>query len=252
MIWKKYKYLILLSVLVILSILSIGNTSFNPNIKYGIPFNSDIIINKSQYVIGYNKTNNTADWVSWELNKSWLGDAKRNNVFISDNSLPINYTKITSNDYTNSGYDRGHMTNSEDRTNSQINNNATFVLSNILPQKADNNRGPWKYLEEFCRQYIKNDSNYSLYIVSGPIGSLGKIKNKLNIPNSFYKTVLIEYKGKPIKGFAVIIPNINGIINNNWKNYIVSIRNVETITKYNFYSNLDKKTQDLIELTSNY
>lgn len=229
----------------------------NVNIKYGQPISTnqtkyDFVINRSQYVVGYNSKTNIANWVSWELNNKWLGSAIRSNIFLSDDTLPSTFTKITTNDYVNSGYDRGHMANSQDRTATQQDNNSTFILSNIVPQASDNNRGPWKYLEEYCRTLVINKSDYSLYIVSGPIGIIDTLKGKLSIPKSLYKTVLITYKNKPIKGFAVIIPNINNIVNTNWKQYVTSIRNVETLSNFNFYPNLDKSIVDIVELNKEF
>lgn len=44
---------------------------------------------------------------------------------------------------------------------------ATFLLSNILPQDLDNNANFWYRLEAYCRSLTKRYSN--VYIVSGPL-----------------------------------------------------------------------------------
>ncbi|MBK9249447.1 MAG: hypothetical protein IPM69_15360 [Ignavibacteria bacterium] len=37
----------------------------------------DYLIIRRQYVLSYNKNLNVANWVSWELNKSWFGPEPR-------------------------------------------------------------------------------------------------------------------------------------------------------------------------------
>ena len=44
---------------------------------------------------------------------------------------------------------------------------ATFFLSNIVPQDLDNNANYWYRLEAYCRGLTKRYS--SVYIVSGPL-----------------------------------------------------------------------------------
>lgn len=48
----------------------------------------------------------------------------------------------TPKDYTNTGYDRGHLCPSKDRSDTVQNNQAVFTMLNIFPQAPDNNRGP--------------------------------------------------------------------------------------------------------------
>lgn len=65
--------------------------SDNINVALGIPIDQDIsddhLIERTQYVISYNKYKNVANWVSWNLDSSWYGDAPRySGNFITDNS----------------------------------------------------------------------------------------------------------------------------------------------------------------------
>ena len=63
---------------------------------------------KSQYALSYNNARRGANWVSWQLNRSWLGSAPRQNDFRPDSTLPSSWYRVSSSDYTGSGYDRGH------------------------------------------------------------------------------------------------------------------------------------------------
>jgi endonuclease G len=106
-----------------------------------------------------------------------MGSAARSNNFHADASLPASFKHITTTDYNGSGYDRGHLCNSADRTKTKADNSATFNMTNILPQAADNNQGPWVKLENFERQLAGQGNE--LYIYAGAFGTGGTGKNGL-------------------------------------------------------------------------
>ena len=64
---------------------------------------------KPQYVLSYNNKTHTANWVSWHLNRSWIGTADRQENFRPDDALPAGWYKVRPTDYTVRGYDRGHI-----------------------------------------------------------------------------------------------------------------------------------------------
>lgn len=125
---------------------------------------------KDQYCLSYNNTNGGPNWVSWHLTASDIGNEARGD-FRADDSLPADFKMVTKADYTGSKFDRGHVCNSKDRTDTRENNDATFLMTNILPQAPDNNQGPWRILEDFERS-ISEEGN-ELYIYAGAFGSGG-------------------------------------------------------------------------------
>jgi len=107
------------------------------HLTLGIPIDADstddYILVRSQYALSYNKNLNVANWVSWELNSAWFGDVSRyDGNFIQDSQLPNGYYRVTHNDYTSSGYDRGHMVRSEERTKTAEDNKSTFYTTIIV------------------------------------------------------------------------------------------------------------------------
>jgi endonuclease G, mitochondrial len=79
-------------------------------------------------VLFYNNKTHTANWVSWQLNKSWIGTADRQDNFRPDDFLPDAWYKVRPSDYTGSGYDRGHIiAPSADRTRNEVDNSATLT-----------------------------------------------------------------------------------------------------------------------------
>ncbi|MBI5325292.1 MAG: DNA/RNA non-specific endonuclease [Ignavibacteriae bacterium] len=255
---SKYLYIIIISLLSISSGISQNPKSFI-HIELGIPFDNspsdDFIIFRTQYILSFNKDKCVTNWVSWNLNSDWFGDVLRySNKFITDSTLPHGFCRATHKDYSNSGYDRGHLVRSEERTNTAENNRATFILTNVIPQTADLNRGPWLALERYCEDLCKKN-NKELYVIAGGIyHSTKKISNKITIPDSCFKIIVILDKGKKLKAvnnktqvIAVTMPNIIGIRNADWHSYISTVDKIEFSTGYNFLNKIPGSVQSKLE-----
>lgn len=225
-----------------------SNATANPNNL------NNYLMEKPEYVLSYNANMGTANWVSWQLNQSWLGSRDRQNNFRPDNSLPEKFYQVTEKDYTNTGYDRGHIIPSGDRTRTREENSATFLMVNMLPQVPDLNREVWNELESECRRLV--DQGKELYIVAGPHGKIKTIANgKVTVPKYNWKVVLILDRpggnAKSVtaqtKAIAVWMPNDDSVERTSWKNYIVTVDDVEAKTGYDFFSNVPPTVQKVIE-----
>ncbi len=242
---------------------SAGTVTSNPNLLLGNPSNATSNINNSdnylmekhQFVLSYNNSKHIPNWVSWQLNKSWLGNAERQNNFRPDDSLPKDWYHVKPSDYSGSGYDKGHMIPSADRTDNTTDNSATFLMTDMIPQSPDNNQGPWAELENYSRELVK--SGKELYIISGGLGSKGTIgkKVKITIPAKTWKVIVVLDKpGLGLKGItantrtiAIEMPNDQGIRAKTWKTFRVSVKQVEKDTGFHFLSNVSPNIQNAIE-----
>ncbi len=239
---------------------SVHLTMGNPS-NAGASF-SNLLLSKSQYAVSYNCYRGTPNWVSWQLNTSWLGSAPRQDDFRADTTLPSGCYQVTSSDYTGSGFDRGHMTPSADRTNTVTNNSATFLMTNIIPQSPDNNQGPWAVLENYSRDLVSQ--NQELYIISGSYGTGGTGSNgtkttiangNVTVPARTWKVIVVLNSSNSgassvttnTRVIAVNMPNTQGIRNADWKNYRVSVDSIEANTGYNLLSNVSSSVQSTIE-----
>jgi endonuclease G len=149
----------------------------------------NLLMEKRQFVLSYNDSKGGANWVSWHLQEADIGTINRGDFHV-DINLPAGFKRVTKADYNNSGFDHGHLCNSKDRTNNRTNNDATFNMTNILPQSPGNNQGPWKKLEDFGRTLAKQGNE--LYILAGAFGSNGAIAGgKVNVPKTFWKVIVI-------------------------------------------------------------
>lgn len=109
---------------------------------------------RPQYAVMYDRSLGTPAWVAWHLGLADLGSTPRGE-FAPDTNLPVGYHRVRPDDYTNSGYDRGHLIPSGDRTAIEVDNDATFLMTNILPQTPDSNQGVWADLEIYCRDLVR-------------------------------------------------------------------------------------------------
>ncbi len=208
----------------------------------------DTIIKHKFYHLSYNKKYLQANWVTYLLTKKMVEDnkAERTDRFVRDPNLEDNYA-ITS-DYTNSGYDRGHLCPAADMNFSETAMNETFYMSNISPQKPDFNRGIWKKLEEWVReQTYENDS---LYIVIGSV--FGKRprrigKHKVGIPKYFYKIVFDISKKDGYNAIAFIF--LNRKLNKSFFEYAISIDELEKKIGIDFFP--DSPTNEIEKIESN-
>ena len=224
----------------------------NIHLKYGNPSKANskdknnYLLEKPQYALSYNCKTGTANWVSWQLNRSWLGSVDRSDDFRPDSNLPNGCYAVRPNDYRGSGYDRGHLTPSGDRTRSRSDNSETFLMSNMIPQSPSNNREVWRELEEYSRDLVSQGKE--LYIVAGGEGKEKAIAlGKVTVPKYTWKVILVLDNGNVEETIAVRMPNSQSVARTDWKNYIVSVDEVEEKTGYDFFSLLDKGIQRKIE-----
>jgi endonuclease G len=134
------------------------------------------------------------------------GPAKRKDDFRPD-PLVTPACSAALADYATVGktHDRGHMAPAGNNTINADIMSESFFLSNMVPQVANNNRGIWKQLETYERQWASAPGT-DFYIISGGIWDQGYAKtgNGLGIPTRLYK-IIIEKNSKKV--MAYLMPN---------------------------------------------
>jgi endonuclease G, mitochondrial len=211
---------------------------------------------KPQYSLSYNRDKRTPNWTAWRLDSTWIGTAPRQDDFRPDPTLPAGWYQVTDTDYSGSGYDRGHMRPSGDTTRSIPDNSSTFLMTNMVPQLAANNQGPWEDFETYCRTVVAGGNE--IYIMSGVSGSLGLTASGITIPQYTWKVAVVLPNGnndlqRVNKGTRVIgiwVPNFTGTglnIADVWRKYRVSVDSIESRTGLNFLSEVPMNTQSLLE-----
>jgi endonuclease G len=182
---------------------------------------------KKGYVMSYNGVEGRANWVGWTLRSSDLGPVERSNRFREDSELPRQFKRVDDDDYRESGFDRGHLCNSEDRTASDYLNEETFLMSNMIPQTPELNRGPFKFLEAYCRKLVLKKGQ-KLLIYSGGIGAKGRLTSGVPIPQYCWKAIYT-----PTEEIYVLFPN-ERTLEKNWNKYRVTKDRLEKMTGFQF------------------
>ena len=194
------------------------------------------VITHKHYVLSYSEEHEQAEWVAYKLTKQNLQKPRvsREKKFRQDNL--INTFSAKHNDYSHSGYTRGHLAPAGDMAFNKEAMRESFFMSNISPQLKEFNGGIWRELEENVRDWaIDNDE---LYIVSGPILSEGHIIkkigfNEVSVPDLFFK-IILDLKEPEQKSIAFLMPNEKSV--DPIEKYTVSIDKIEEMTGINFFA----------------
>jgi len=140
----------LLAFLLIPSILFAQNKVKTPHIAQ----KWDTIIANPVYVSFHSQRFESPVAVIYKLYKGGGPCSRSGFRFIND----LDIVTATADDYAKSGYDKGHMANSEDFANNCPYDEMTFRFYNCAPQRPELNRGPWRVLESKIREASQSDS----------------------------------------------------------------------------------------------
>jgi DNA/RNA endonuclease G (NUC1) len=134
------------------------------------------------------------------------GPAKRKDNFRADQQV-FEQCRASLADYATVGktHDRGHLSPAGNNTQNDAIMSESFLLSNMVAQVANNNRGIWKQLETWERQWAAQPGT-DFYIISGGIYDPGHpvTGNGLGIPTRLYK-IIIEKNSRNVQ--AYLMPN---------------------------------------------
>ncbi|QNP54034.1 DNA/RNA non-specific endonuclease [Hymenobacter qilianensis] len=238
--------------------LALGNPS---GAVTDVSYPGNYLMVKPQYKLSYNRDQGKANWVSWHLDASDRGGIDRQDDFREDLTLPEGWYKVLGTSYQSSGFDRGHLCPSADRTSSIENNSATFLMTNMMPQAPQNNQGPWADLENYARTFLPGNE---VYIVCGSYGvggtgSNGGLTNtidngRITVPKRTWKVIVILPVGDndvarvttTTRVIAVDMPNIN-TLDQNWGTHRTTVDAIETATGYDLLSALPVEVQTALE-----
>ena len=196
-------------------------------------------------MVSYNSDWLIPNWVAYELTDvEAQGEYPRRGSFCPDPDV-LGATAI-SKDYSNTGWDRGHMAPAGDMKWSEKAMYESHYLSNVCPQNRDLNGGLWMQLEQQIRAWAVKDGN--IFIACGPImdeqpETIG-LYNQISIPKAFFKVVCKKIDGIYFS-IGFIFPNekCTGSI----YNYSCSVDEVEKITGYDFFFTLPDKIEKRME-----
>lgn len=198
------------------------------------------------YTVSYNPEYNIPNWVAYCLEGNELdGNFSRTDKFLPDPL--VEGDPVVTQDYSGSGFDRGHMAPAADMRWSEQAMKESFYMTNMCPQNHSNNAGDWKDLEELVRDIARKYG--STYICAGPIVSdasntIGKTR-KIVVPQAFFKVLLRQKADGTWTSIGFVMPNEAG--NRPLMTYMLSVDDVEAISGIDFFPNLPDSIEETVE-----
>ncbi|KAG7214438.1 hypothetical protein INR49_006395 [Caranx melampygus] len=143
----------------------------------------------------------------WDKNMEWEGDLKYKHP-----GVKMGKKQALDSDYTGlKNYNRGHLNPNLHHEGDGC--NATFTLTNMVPQNIQLNGGSWNDYETKLKNTFKGCK--TAYVLVGAVPSKDKWvkkknKNRVNIPDYLWHAYCcVDNKGKPYKSGAAAVRNEN-------------------------------------------
>jgi endonuclease G len=241
---------------VALGVTQYSTTDPQPNVSTGHlelpkPVEPDWVLNYADgdFTLEYSTAKKHPKWVAWQLYKSHMGSSGRTDYWQFDPRIPAEYSPVRE-DF--SGYDRGHLCPSADRTQSVAMNRQTFMYSNMSPQLGAFNQGIWATLETRVRTWASGSD--TLYICAG--GTIGKESDimgytstsSMAVPKYYFKVILRKKAANgafDAIGFWFENKSYSGVSLSSAQ--VKTIDEIETLTGIDFFYQLPEAEQNRVE-----
>ena len=153
-----------------------------------------LFLQKNGFVIYYNIDRQVPALVAWNLTKKNLGRYHRpsNVSFRQDIDCPKPRAKAQS--YVKSGYQRGHLCPSADRSADVTQMRATFIMSNVAPMTPALNMVQWAQAEDYSRCLAR--FGHECHMMAGAFLSdsvqLLSLSSMIHVPDSFFRACIVH------------------------------------------------------------
>nr|MBS0037852.1 DNA/RNA non-specific endonuclease [Saprospiraceae bacterium] len=199
------------------------------------------------FSLGYDEVRGIPAWVAYcVFDVEDYSTPPRPSGFLIDDRTS---NRISHDDYTHSGYDRGHMAPNfaiASRFGADC-QRETFLMTNIIPQKPSLNRQWWERLERLiARDYTER--YHRVWIVTGPVFlTTGEwLNGRVKVPSHNFMILQMETDGELYVKAFLVHQDVDG--NEPHETYFTSIRNIEDLTGLNFNPLWEQSFADSLEI----
>lgn len=216
-------------------------------IRTGAPAPSDItILDRGEFTIGWSPSLRHPVWVAYHVPAAAQHDIGKRPNFSRDRFVA---SSPSPQDYTHSGYDRGHMVPNKaivTRFGPDF-QRKTFQMTNIAPQRPSLNRGPWREMEQRITD-LWTAKYGEIWVIAGAVPPSNHEKlgaSNISIPEKYYMVIAAQTEDS-VRTLAVLLDQ-NA---NMWDfpvHNIVSIDHLEKLTGLNFFPDMQKSLQSSLE-----
>lgn len=234
--------------IILLSIMTVSVTACGQSYEY-VEFPdvqpNETLIYHTGYTVSYDTKALIPKWIAYELTAEEVaGEFPRSGSFGMDPDF--HGRQAMREDYSYSGWDKGHMAPAADMKWSSQTMYESFYLTNICPQNHTLNERDWQTLEKWVREWAQTFGR--IYVICGPIigsnkyGTIGD--NEVVVPDAFFKAILAPYETTYISA-AFVMPNEPE--HHNMRDYTLSVNELEAMLGMDFFPILDDKDEEKIE-----
>ncbi len=217
--------------------------------RMGPPAPDDIVIlDRGEFKIGWSPKLRHPVWCAYHVPREARFPNSKRPSFARDRSVS---TAPSPNDYTHSGFDRGHMVPNYaivTRFGPTV-QRKTFLMSNITPQSESLNRGVWRDMEHRIAE-LWTARYGEIWVIVGAFTPADETPETLagtsiDLPEKFYQ-VIIAQEGLNIRALAVLFDQ--GVPYGTYAaRHIVSIDELEELTGLDFLPDLPSFIQSPLE-----
>ncbi len=193
--------------------------TLNENIRYGVAGPRGRVLDKEFFVVNYRDSCRIPYWAAYVIvAESLYGRHARLARFRTDRQVPSEF-RSRHDDYTGTGFDRGHLAPAELFQRSDRAYASTYVCSNICPEHKRFNEDKWRTLE--AQVHALADAQGRAWVVTGtafldtafrplPAADYRWIpdgKRRVAVPTHVYDAVLAKDRSGRFTTYAFLLPN---------------------------------------------
>lgn len=200
------------------------------------------------FTSSYNHVTLVPNWVAYELIAEELDGSYNTKSSNFSRDPNVRNPQASREDYSHSGWDRGHMAPKADMRWSERAYWQSHYFPNICPQNHGNNSGDWNKLERKVRQWGRQYGR--VWVVCGPLfekGEYGTIGNaKVHVPDYFFKALLI-YDGGHYSAVAYLMHNDGR--RHKLQDYVCTVNELESRIGRDLFPTLNDSIEEAVEDT---
>lgn len=166
----------------------------------------DIVVHIG-YTASYNHTTLIPNWVAWELTAE-EANGRVEGQYSFSRDPDVKFPKASREDYSNSGWDKGHMAPRADMKWSARALEESYYFTNVCPQDHEMNSQAWRKIEELTRRTARRYG--AVYVVCGPLFDTENHRHIrpacVHVPDRFYKALAVN-TSEGFRTVAFIVEN---------------------------------------------
>ena len=210
--------------------------------RTGAPAPDDIVVlQRGEFAVGWSPSLRHPVWAAYHVVKDARFDTLKRPSFQKDRSVA---SCPAANDYSRSGYDRGHLVPNRAIVTryGPDEQEKTFLMTNIAPQRPALNRGPWREMEQRISD-LWTARYGEIWVVVGAISPTPKRTTlqsapSIDVPEQFYMLVTAQ-DADGVRALAVMLPQ-TASVNDFPVHGIVTIEELEAATGLRFFPDMPK------------